>query len=518
MEKDVKEMKKDSSLEGQENLETVDTDLDGIGDMSGNDEWEINIDQLLEQADMLVNNDMMPPMPELEGENNNWAISNDAAAPARQETAGKPEAAPEPNTEIDSDLDEINSLLEQANLNEKIDEDMLALLESATENQADDDNPDEVFDIFSEEDMPLGDMKSSGTPEQTEAEGEEAEEGNKKKKGGKKKKNKKKKNASAKDGESENKDKKPGFLAKITALFGGEEDFDEEPDTASEENVKILNELNGDEGGKSPKKANKKKDKDKGKKKAKEAKPKAKAKEKKPAAAKKKKEKPIEKTTEKPVKILNGKSFAAIAGLCFSIIAGVMIVTTFIPEYADKQSARKAFRDGDYETVYKLFYDKKLSADEELLFYQSRVIRQMERRLEAYQNNITLGRELEAVDALMRGVETYQSLWEADEYQVRNEVDALYGQICGILESNYGVSREEAVAIASYDKIEYTKALYTILGNGEIGFGNEEADAAREVVQDGADAGADALPSEDRDPEEDILPDDLLPAEEDIID
>ena len=50
-----------------------DTSLDGLDNMSGgagDDEWEINIDKLLAQADMLVNNDMLPPMPEFEGESN----------------------------------------------------------------------------------------------------------------------------------------------------------------------------------------------------------------------------------------------------------------------------------------------------------------------------------------------------------------------------------------------------------------------------------------------------------------
>lgn len=535
MAKDIKDMNSDTSF-------------DGMGDMSGDSDWDINIDQLLEQADMLVKNDMLPPMPEFEEESSKReaGIGTGAGVNAKANAAevepktdgtenksGTDEASSQ-SMEMDSDLDEINSLLEQADLNEKVDDDMLALLESATENQEDADNPDEVFDIFADGDMPMEDMKSSGVPEQTEEEGET----DKKKKREKKKKVKKNKKASADDNKDGKKEKKPGFLAKITALLGGGDDFDEEgPDTAADENIQILNELNGEEGKKPSKKGKKKKENDKGKKNPKEAKSKAnskakaKVKEKKPAAAKKKKEKPVEKSAEKPVKILNGKSFAAIAGLCFSIIAGVMIVTTFLPEYADKQTARKAFRDGDYETVYKLFYDKKLSTDEELLFYQSKVIRQMERRLEAYENNITMGRELEAVDALMRGVENYQDLWEADEYQVRNEVDALYGQICGILESNYGISREEAVTIASYDKIEYTKALYTILGGTGISFEEEDTAAVKKADSDGESAGEDGVSgdgdvsqpdgilSDDTSLEDtdNILPDDMLPAEEDIM-
>lgn len=531
MDKKINNMEKDASLDGQTDLKTSDAVSGGMDNLSGDDDWEINIDQLLEQADMLVNNDMLPPMPEAEGENSSSTAGREPVAKAEQEITSKPEKAAEqaPNaassagSEMDSDLDEINSLLEQANLNEKVDDDMLALLESATQNQEDEDNPDDVFDIFAEGDMPLDDMTSSDVPEQADDEEEEdtKKKSSRKKRKKKEKKAKKKKEEPAADVKSESGEKKPGILAKIIALFGSGEDFEEEePDTAADENVKILNELNGDKekrsskvSKKSAKKKENKKENKKEQKGAKEAK--SKTKEKKAAAPRKKKEKPVEKPAEKSVKILDGKSFTAIAGLCFSIIAGVMIVTNFIPEYVDKQNARNAFRDGDYETVYQLFYDKKLSASEELLFNQSRVIRQMERRLEAYQNNITLGRELEAVDALMRGVENYQNLWEADEYQVRNEVDILYLQICEILNRNYGISQAQAVEIASCDKIEYTKALYAILGGNELSLQGEEAETGSGDAQQ-SDEELPGDESVDESSGEELL-EDVLPEEEDLL-
>ncbi len=521
-----------------------DTSLDGLDNMSGgagDDEWEINIDKLLAQADMLVNNDMLPPMPEFEGESNKRPAENagereTGTEPVKQtekvSDSGNGEASSK-SPEMDSDLDEINNLLQQADLNEKIDDDMLALLESATENQADEDNPDEVFDIFAEGDTPLGDLPLSDSAgseapkqEQQEDDGEQKKKNPKKKKKKKEKKEKKPKEAA----DSQEGEKKPSFLSKIVSLFGGKEDFGEDdPDTAADENVKILNELNGDEGKKpsrSAKKSAKKKEDKKEKKSAKEAKQKPKAKAKKPAEPKKKKEKPVEKTAEKPVKILNGKSFAAIAGLCLSIIAGVMIVTTFIPEYADKQAVRRAVQEKDYETVYLLFYDKKLSTDETLLFNQARTIRQMERRLESYENNIALGREMEAVDSLMRGVEEYQELWEADEYQVRNEVDTVYLQICAILESNYGLSQAQAVEIACYDKVEYTKAMYKILGE-DLSFGEEAVMPQEEQTSDAGSSGTEAGSEADEQfsgddstegaGSEGVPLEDVLPEEEDIL-
>ncbi len=201
-------------------------------------------------------------------------------------------------------------------------------------------------------------------------------------------------------------------------------------------------------------------------------------------------------------------------------------MTTFIPEYADKQAVRKAVQEKDYETVYLLFYDKKLNTDETLLFNQARTIRQMERRLESYENNIALGREMEAVDSLMRGVEEYQELWEADEYQVRNEVDTVYLQICAILESNYGLSQAQAVEIACYDKVEYTKAMYKILGE-DLSFGEEafmpQEEQSPDAGSSGTEAGSEADEqfsgddsTEGADSEAAPL-EDVLPEEEDIL-
>ena len=234
-----------------------DTSLDGLDNMSGgagDDEWEINIDKLLAQADMLVNNDMLPPMPEFEGESNKRPAEKagereTGTEPVKQtenaSDSGNGEASSK-SPEMDSDLDEINNLLQQADLNEKIDDDMLALLESATENQEDDDNPDEVFDIFAEGDTPLGDLPLSDSEgseaskqEQQEDDGEQKKKNPKKKKKKKEKKEKKPKEAA----DSQEGEKKPSFLSKIVSLFGGKEDFGEDdPDTAADENVKILNE------------------------------------------------------------------------------------------------------------------------------------------------------------------------------------------------------------------------------------------------------------------------------------
>lgn len=302
----------------------------------------------------------------------------------------------------------------------------------------------------------------------------------------------KKKDMSAKENTKEKKqtkEKKPGFFSKLLAAFAEEDDFDD----VSEENKKLLKEIGDEE--KKAKKANKKKEKSAAKKPKKE-------KPKKPKAPKKPKEKKAEKpkVNEKPVKPLGKKTWFIAIAFGGTVLASIMLLNAFLPEYADKKAAQKAFYLGDYETAYTLWYDKRLSEDETLLFNKAKTICTMERRIRSHENNLALNREVEAVDALLKGVDCYQSLTEADQYGVRGEVDALYAQICSILENDYGIAEEEALEINTYDSEAYTRKIHEIL------YGSTPAGADEGETQE-PEAVAEPLP-----------PEDLLPEEETLID
>lgn len=387
----------------------------------------------------------------------------------------------------DSDLAEINSLLSNASMNEDVDDDMLALLENAGDNHEYADS-EEAFDIFAEGE--LAELSSMNTGAAVDAGSEtESDDGKKKK-------------------------KKPGFLAKIiTLLTKTADESNEEVQTKpgktekiSDENAKLLEELNGGGAKKATKDKKKASKKDKKKKEKQEAKPK-------PQKVKKKKEKekkPV--VEEKPVKILNKQGLAAIVALCATLIASILILSSFLPQYASKQTARTAFKNGDYETTYELFYKKRLSKSEKELYNKAKTVLRMERKLDSYNNNIAMNRELEAVDALLLGVKCYEGLHEADTYGVRQEVDNIYQQICNILESNYGISQEEAVSITKFDNVSYTKRLKAIVGElpeaDETGVG-QKTEEKLQGTEDNSQEPAEA--------EESSSLEDILPEEEDMV-
>lgn len=307
------------------------------------------------------------------------------------------------------------------------------------------------------------------------------------------------------DEEQKSEEKKQGFFARLFHALTQEED---DLENISEENKDILNELE-EEDKKNSKKKEKKGKKGGKKKKGKEAEDEdeeaaenAEADGKKKKKPKKEKKPKEEKPKEKTVKVLSKRKLLVLIAFCATILGSIILLSVFLPEYADKKSARNAYNAGDYEEVYTLLYGQNLNSGDLLIFNRAKTIRKMKRRIESYENNLAMSRELEALDSLLKGVECYQTLVEADEYGVRQEVDALYQQICIVLGENYGITAEDAIEINAYDSETYTKRLYAaVYGTSFAGLDDGPAEG-------------EAVPEE---PDEPSQPQDVLADEEDII-
>ena len=395
---------------------------------------------------------------------------------------------------VDADLTEIDGLLKNDD-NGALNDDMLALLEGA---EALDDNavnsPDEVKNNVSEE---------SANSQEAEAEKEKPA---KKKLFSKEKppKKEKKSKLSKKKQEGETPDlgildEKPSFLMRFLDFLTREEN-------EGIESEEILDKLNKENEKKQKKEEKKRKKAEKKKGKSDEALDEEeegaednKKKKKKEKKKKEKKEKePSEAPKEKPVKVLSKKNMLVLIAACATLLGSIFALSTFLTEYSDRQNARQAFYDGDYEEVYRLFYDRNLNSSDTVIYNKVKIVLTLERKLKSYENNLALNKELEAVDALIQGISCYQSLQGIDEYDVRNEVDAIYQQICNILENKYGITYEEAIEINTYDNETYTRIVDAIVNGTEFVMSGEEIEEAEES-------------------EEELLPQDVLPEEEEII-
>lgn len=262
--------------------------------------------------------------------------------------------------------------------------------------------------------------------------------------------------------EPEQKKEKKGFFAKLLDLFTEEDEEEEETDQLqlSDENKKILEEM--DKGGK-----NKKGKKQKKPKKEKQPKPK------KPAKEKKKKEKP-EKEDKPSVseKKLSPKKILPIVVVCISLGAVILLLGNFLADYTAKRSGREAYYAGDYQTCYQNLMGKELDETEQVMYSQSESILTIRMWLREYEVFVNEGSELEALDSLLQAVRDYPTLLNyATQWNAQDEVSLAFQDILNILSQKYQLSQEEAQQIADIsDNVEYTKNVMLVLQRLGLGF------------------------------------------------
>lgn len=318
--------------------------------------------------------------------------------------------------------------------------------------------------------------------------------------------------------EKEDKSKKKGLISRIiSSLF--EEVPEEEAETdeiaISDENRSILEEIGKEEIGNKKKQ---KKGKNKGKNKNKKVEETAegdqedsentKKKNKKAKTAKKEK-KPKEKSGEKKEtdktagKKLPKKQVILIFAICLTLMGIVIICSMILPSYWDRKNARKAYYQGDYETVYMLLENENLNESDQMLYERSVMILILENKLDAYNLNMSLAQEKEAVNELFSAVAFYQKNLEyAQGIGALEEMQGTYEEILSLLETNLGISENRAVEIALMDSLDYNRELYYLLNGSEFTIPEmEQLQPAREQEVNSSDSREDMLPEEEEIPQ-----------------
>lgn len=369
----------------------------------------------------------------------------------------------------DPDIAEINDMLKKADSKEPVQEDdVMELL-------------NQMADEEDKEDVETSDATETSKAEETVSastqtnDAEEVETPKKKKRVKKAKvKEPKEPRKAAKNSETEgDAEKKPGVLNKIYHLLTDEW----EPEPTEEELAQKAQEAAAAKAEADSKKAEEKKEKDEAKK-AKAAGKVAAKKAKAEAAAQKKKEKQEAKEAKlaekrakeeaeapKNQKRLSPKKIAVVTVFAASVLAGILLFSNYASVQSSLVRARRAYYSGDYKSVYVETYGEKLDESDSLIEGKSKVILTMQRKLDSYQNHLKMGQNVEALNALITGLQTYDAInLDAETYGVLTEVDSIKEEILNILSSNYGLNEEEAKALLQEkDQVAYTLALEHII-------------------------------------------------------
>ena len=508
--------------EDTQNEETLAADVDDLDSLMADMDGELSLDDLSMNEETMSEEDIDRL---LSGENlddtDSVGLADDLALSdgfALEETGTEEDdlSALLSGMDHDEDLSEINDLLEKSDQGLPADDDMLAML-------GDGDN--DAFDFFSDDNA----AKEAASIREVSPEELEEKDNPKRKKEKRKRKKKEKKprnkkgageEASVESGDADGlasllenapeeeteKPKKQGFGAKLAALlFEGDEDEDsgntEEEDLLGDgfqmgnltnENRELLQELSDEDKKNSKKKGKKDKKKKKGKKGQTEEAPEegeegeeTEQKEKKPKKKKKKKKEESEEASSSvPEKKLAKKKVITVFLFCGTIAACIILMTSFLPNYLQKNDARVAYDHGYYGDVYDLLYGKKLNEEDETLFQKSSLILQMDRKIASYENYSKMGKRLEALDALLSGVARYQEMLpKAEQYHVTSEVRERYDQIIERLSADFGVSEADALeTVASEDDVTYTQRVQAIIDGIMYGAGEDVPEVKQDVL------------------------------------
>ena len=282
--------------------------------------------------------------------------------------------------------------------------------------------------------------------------------------------------------ESELKKKKPGFFAKFFAkLFeevdegaGEESEFINIDQGAVEiaqegaaENEAILAELDSEEGAdKKKKKEKKKKEKKEKKDKKAEAAEGEEGEEGAEAPKKKKKEKKKkEKLPEIPGKRLPRKKVVAISLFCITIGIVITILAFFIPYSQDMEKAKKFYSTGEYQKTYEYMRGHKLTSDDQELYDRTVTLLRIKRPYDSYLNYMKMGLRIEALNALVQGVQMSDKYAETAASQgIIDKYSKLVRQITDELYNSFGVTADTARSWIELEGTpEYTRALYECL-------------------------------------------------------
>ena len=246
-------------------------------------------------------------------------------------------------------------------------------------------------------------------------------------------------------------------LAQLKAKRAEEEKAEEEAERLDEEESRKKKEQK--KAAAAEKKEKKKQDsKDK-----KASKPK-KVKESKPKKEKKPKEPP------KPGDILKIKPLSMVMFVLF--VAGIVVLVCVLNSSVNYDTAvsqaKTYYANGDYSKAYSKLNGMKLSGSDKTLYEQASTIMYVNRQYESYQNYMKLDMKTEALDALIKGIdryETYKS--DAAELGIDDKYTEQYNMIIKALQDTFKISEAEGISLANQSADDFTNYYYKIKEYGK---------------------------------------------------
>lgn len=182
------------------------------------------------------------------------------------------------------------------------------------------------------------------------------------------------------------------------------------------------------------------------------AKPK-KVKQSKPKKEKKPKEPP------KPGDILKIKPLSLVMLVLF--VAGVVVLISVLNSAlyynTNSSQAKTYYNNGEYDKAYSKLNGMKLNSNDKTLYEQASTIMYVKRQYDSYENYMSLNMKKEALDALIKGIDRYNTFRStAQELGIDDKFKAEYQNIIDALQNTFKISEAQGISLADMSNSDFT--------------------------------------------------------------
>ena len=193
------------------------------------------------------------------------------------------------------------------------------------------------------------------------------------------------------------------------------------------------------------------------------AKPK-KVKQPKPKKEKKPKEPP------KPGDILKIKPLSLVMLVLF--VAGVVVLISVLNSAlyynTNSSQAKTYYNNGEYDKAYSKLNGMKLNSNDKTLYEQASTIMYVKRQYDSYENYMSLNMKTEALDALIKGIDRYNTFRStAQELGIDDKFKAEYQNIIDALQNTFKISEAQGISLADMSNSDFTNYYLKIKGYGK---------------------------------------------------
>lgn len=171
----------------------------------------------------------------------------------------------------------------------------------------------------------------------------------------------------------------------------------------------------------------------------------------------KKEKKPKE--PPKPGDILKIKPLSLVMLVLF--VAGVVVLISVLNSAlyynTNSSQAKTYYNNGEYDKAYSKLNGMKLNSNDKTLYEQASTIMYVKRQYDSYKNYMSLNMKTEALDALIKGIDRYNTFRStAQELGIDDKFKAEYQNIIDALQNTFKISEAQGISLADMSNSDFT--------------------------------------------------------------